>query len=473
MNPESKMNKLVAMTMASEKDTAARARLLTLFDENTFVELDMFAGMSEDGCSVVTGYGYVGSDMAYAFSQDVTVDSGALNKVHANKIKKVYELAAKTGCPVIGIYDSKGAKVSESNDMLAAYGEILAISNQVSGVVPQIAVVLGICAGTAAFMACGADVVVMSKDAELFLNAPFVTTAAGGPKDAGTAAFAAKAGVVSVVAEDDADALATVGKLISYFPQNNLAPATLFETAGNPEGAAKLGAITETDGLCAKEVIANIADVDSIVELQADYATGVVTAIALVSGAPIGFVANNEAAGTYSANACDKAARFIRICDAYNMPVVNLVNTAGFEMTACPKLIKSGAKLAHAYAEATVPKISIILGQAIGAAFLATSSADVVAAWPSAAISAMGLEAYVEFTQHDKLVGTTNLEADRKALVEAYVEEEAGAFNAAAKGFVDSVIAPADTRKTIIEAIEMLAGKRVSTMPKKHSTSIL
>lgn len=473
MNPESKMNKLASLVEVSQKETSARARLLTLFDENTFVELDMFAGAGDTNSGVITGYGYVGDDMAYAFSQDVTVDSGALNKVHAKKIKKVYELAAKTGCPVIGIYDSKGAKLSESNDMLAAYGEILAISNQISGVVPQIAVVLGTCAGTAAFMACGADMVIMSKQAELFLNAPFVTTAQGGPKDAGSAEFVAKAGVVSAVAEDDDAALDMVRKLVNYLPQNNLSPASLFETAGNPEGAANLAAIRETDGLCTKEVIANIADTDSVVELQAEYAPGIVTALALVSGAAVGFVANNEAAGEYTANACDKAARFIRICDAFNLPIVNLVNTKGFAMTACPKLIKSGAKLAHAYAEATVPKISILLGQAIGASYLATSSADMIAAWPSAAVSAMGLEAYVEFTSHDKLVGTTNLTADRKALVDAYVEEEAGAFKAAEHGFVDAVIAPADTRKTIIESIEMLAGKRVSTMPKKHSTSIL
>ncbi len=473
MNPESKMSKLAAMTQSCQTDSQARVRLSTLFDENTFVELDLFAGAADTGSGVVIGYGYVGDTMAYAFSQDVAVDSGALTTVVAKKIKKVYELAAKTGCPVIGIYDSMGAKLSESNDMLAGYAEILSLSNEVSGVVPQIAVIAGVCAGTSAMMACGADLVVMVKDAELFLNAPFVTTAQGGPSDAGTAAFVAKAGVTSIVEDTQEDALKAVAKILSYLPQNNISPAPLFETAGNAAGASKLAAITETDGLDGLSVIENIADTDSVIELQAAYATGVVTAFGLVSGATVGFVATNEAADEYTANACDKAAKFIRFCDAFNLPVVQLINTKGFAVSACPKLIKSAARLAHAYAEATVPKINVLVGQAIGAAYIATSAADTVLAWPSAAISAMGLEAYVEFTAHDKLVGTKNLEADRKALVEEYVEAEAGAFKAAERGFVDQVIAPADTRQHIIQAIEMLAGKRVTTMPKKHTTAII
>lgn len=477
MNPESKMNKLAEYVDMAGKETPARTRVSALFDADTFVELDAFAGMSEGMSGVVTGYGYVGDNLVYAFAQDVTACGGAVTKVHANKIKKVYELAAKTGCPVVGIYDSNGAKVTEANEMLTAYGEILALSNNLSGVVPQIAVVLGTCAGTSALMACGADFVVMSKDAELFLNAPFVTNAKGDNPEAGTAKFVAEAGVASIVAEDEAAALEQVRKLVSYLPANNLAPAPLFETAENA-GAAQLiaKAYGDVDNMCAKSLIEAVADADTVVEVNALYGTGMVTALGLVSGAAVGFVANNETAGEFGANACDKAARFVRTCDAFNIPVVTLVNTKGLKMTACPKLIREGSKLAHAYAEATTAKIAVICGQAIGAAYLAMASKgshDLTLAWPTGVISAMGLEAYVEFTAHDKLKGTSNLEASRKELVEEYIDTAAGAFKAAENGFVDAVIAPEQTRASLIHAIEMLAGKRESRMPKKHSNSVI
>ncbi len=474
MNPESKMNQLAEYVGKTAQDTPARARLSTLFDADTFVELDAFAGMGEELSGVVTGYGYVGDTLVYAFSQDVTACGGAVSKVHAKKIKKIYELAAKTGCPVVAVYDSNGAKLKEANEMLAAYAEILKLSNNISGVVPQIAAVLGVCAGTSAFMACGADFVVMSEKAELFLNAPFVTNAKGGNKEAGTAKFVAETGVVSAVAEDDEAALEEVRKIITMLPQNNLAPAPLFETSANANGAALIAkALADVDKADAKELIEAVADANSVVEVQAEYAKGVVTALSTVSGATVGFVANNETAGEFGKDACDKAARFVRTCDAFNIPVVTLVNTKGFEVTACPKLIKEASKLAHAYAEATTAKITVLVGQAIGAAYIALSNADVTVAWPTAAISAMGLEAYVEFTEHDKLKGTTNLTKSRQELVDEYVDAEAGAFKAAENGFVDAVITPENTRGAIIRTMEMLAGKRESTMPKKHANSVL
>lgn len=473
MNPESKMNKLAEYVGKVSKETPARNRLSTLFDADTFVELDAFAGVGEDLSGVVTGYGYIGEDLVYAYAQDVTAQDGAVTKVHANKIKKVYDLAAKTGCPVVALFDSNGAKLSEANEMLDAYGEILAKTSKLSGVVPQIAAVLGTCAGTSALLACGADFLVMSEKAELFLNAPFVTTAKGEDKSAGTAEFVAKSGIASVVAKDDEAALTEVRKLISMLPQNNLAPAPLFEASENPDGAAILSkAALDVDNMCAKDAIAAVCDVDSMVELQADFGTGVVTALATVSGAAVGFIANNETRGDFDTDACDKATRLIRVCDAFNIPVVTLVNTKGFQVTACPVLIRKSARLAHAYAEATAPKITVICGQAIGAAYMAlaaNANMDVTYAWPTAAISAMGLEATVEFLSHDKLKGTTNLEKSRQELVDEYVDTVAGAFKAAEKGFVDAVIAPEATRISLIRAIEMLAGKRESNLPKKHS----
>ena len=473
MNPESKMNLLAEYVEKTSQDTPARKRLLTLFDENTFVELDAFAGMGEDLCGVVAGYGYVGDTFVYAYSQDVTAASGAVTRAHAKKISKVYDLAAKTGCPVVGIFDSKGAKLTEANEMLDAYGEILAKTSTISGVVPQIAAVLGTCAGTSALLACGADFLVMSEQAELFLNAPFVTTARGEDENAGTAGYAAKSGIASVVAEDEDAALAEVRKIVSMFPQNNLAPAPLFEGSERPDAAELIAkAYADVDSMCARSLVDAVADDGSVVELQAEFGKGVVTALGTVSGAAVGFIVNDEANGELDVDACDKATRLIRVCDAFSLPVITLVNTKGFQMTACPVLIRKSARLAHAYAEATTAKITVICGQAIGAAYMAFASnanTDVTYAWPTAVISAMGLEATVEFLSHDKLKGTADLEQSREDLVDEYIDTVAGAFKAAENGYVDDVIAPENTRAAIIHAMEMLAGKRVSNLPKKHS----
>lgn len=474
MNPESKMNILADYVLKVSKENPAKNRISKLFDADTFVELDAFAGLGEETSSVVTGYGYIGDNLVYVFSQDITACDGAISKVHANKIRKVYELATKTGCPVIAIYDSNGAKVNEGNEMLKAYSEILSLSNNVSGVVPQISVILGTCAGTSAVMACSGDFVIMSKDASLFLNPPFVTNANGGRKDAGCAEFVAEAGVVSIVKENEDSVLEEVRKLVSMLPANNLAAAPLFESCPNPDSQTLIAnAFANVDTMDAKQVISAIADNDSVVEIYSDFGKGIVTALATISGATVGFVVNNETAGEFKMDACDKATRLVRTCDAFNIPVITIINTKGFAVTDCARLIKASSRLAHAYAEATTAKIVLIAGQAIGASYISLCNADFTFAWPSGIISAMGLEAYVEFTNHDALKGTTDLEKSRQELVEKYVNESASAFKASENGFVDAVIDPQDTRATIIRAIEMLAGKRESKLPKKHSNSVL
>lgn len=474
MNPESKMNTLAEYVLKVSKETPAKDRISKLFDADTFVELDAFAGLGEETSGVITGYGYIGDNLVYGFSQDITASGGAVSTVVANKIKKVYELATKTGCPVVAIYDSNGAKINEANEMLKAYREILALSNNVSGVVPQIAVVLGTCAGTSAVMASSADFVVMSKEASLFLTAPFVTNANGGRKEAGTAKFVAEAGIASIVKENEDEVLLEVRKLVSMFPSNNLAAAPLFETVENANGQNLIAnAFANVENMNALDVISAVADDDSVVEIYSEFGKGMVTALATVSGATVGFVVNNETAGEFKMDACDKAARLVRTCDAFNIPVCTIINTKGVASIDCARLIKATSRLAHAYAEATTPKIAVIAGEAIGAAYIALSNADITVAWPTGVISAMGLEAYVEFTNHDALKGTTDLSKSRQELVEEYINNVAGAFKASENGFVDAVIAPQDTRVTIIRAIEMLAGKRESKLPKKHSNSIL
>lgn len=474
MNPESNMNTLAEYVLKISKETPAKNRISKLFDADTFVELDAFAGLGEEASGVVTGYGYMGDNLVYVFSQDITACSGAVSKVSANKIKKVYDLATKTGCPVVAIYDSNGAKLNEANEMLKAYSEIVKLSNNISGVVPQIAVILGTCAGTSAIMASSADFVVMSNEAELFLTAPYITNANGGRKEAGTAQFVAESGVVSIVKENEDSVLEEVRKLVTMLPANNLAPAPLFETTPNFESATLIAnAYANVDEMDAKDLINAISDDGSVIELYSEFGKGIVTALATISGATVGFVVNNETVAPFKMDACDKASRLVRTCDAFNIPIVTIINTKGFAQIDCARLIKASSRLAHAYAEATTAKIAVIAGQAIGAAYISLSNADYTVAWPTGVISAMGLEAYVEFTNHDALKGTTDLAKSRQELVDEYVNDIAGAFKASENGFVDAVINPQDTRETIIKAIEMLAGKRESKLPKKHSNAVL
>lgn len=466
MSSTNKSDKLSELRASIDGTNPARARLAALFDPDSFVELDAFVQSGENEAGVVAGYGLVEGAVVYAFSQDVSVNSGAVSKAHAKKIKKVYELAAKTGCPVVCIYDSNGAKLDEGCDMLASYSKMLQWSNNLSGVVPQIAVVLGTCAGVSAMLAAGADFVVMSKKAELFMTAPFVTAANGDKTPgAGSAENAAKAGVASLVCEDDEACLAEVRKLLTMLPQNNLASLPIFDYAEGADAIDPAG--------CPKLIVKAIADADSTVELDAEYGEGIFTFFGTMAGVTTAFVATSRE-NALDADSCAKAARFVKICDAYNIPVVTLINSKGFELTADVKLIKEAAKLASAYAEATAPKISVITGKAFGSAYVALGSkngnADVTLAWPQAEISALPVETAVEFLWADRYQGTTDAKATRAALVEEYSNTEASPFTAAGRGYIESVIAPEETRKAIVNMLDMLAGKRESKLPKKHAT---
>lgn len=459
-----KQNKLAELTAKISVDTPARKRLSALFDENSFVELDAFTMTGEEQAAVVAGYGLIEGGVVYAFSQDVTVTGGALSKTHAKKIQKVYDLAAKTGCPVVSIFDSNGAKLDEAQMMLQAYSKMLKLSNNISGVVPQISVVLGTCAGASALQAASADFMVMSKKAELFLTAPFITKARGDDTaGAGTAENAAKAGVASIVCDDDEKALTEVRKLLTLLPQNNLSAAPMLEYA-NPTTAV------EVDG-CPKVLVKAIADEDSLTELNEKYSNGIYTYIGTMAGVTTAFVVTSTA-NPIDANACDKTARFVKICDAYNIPIVTLVNTVGFAETADLNLVKKSAELACAYAEATTAKISVITGKAYGSAYIVLGSknanADVTIAWPQAEVSALAPEAAVEFLWSDRTKGAD--EAARKALVQEYKDTVASPFELAKGGYIESVIDPSTTRANVINMLDMLASKRETKMPKKHTT---
>ena len=447
----------------------ARKRLELLFDEGSFVELDSFVKAAEGAAGVLTGYGTVEGSPVYAFSQNSDDLGGGMGRAQMAKLTKVYDLALKTGCPVVGIYDSKGARLEEGADALAAYGDLMKTVSRLSGVVPQVAVVAGPCAGAAALAACNADLVIMSEEGELFLTPPFVAKAKGETVEgAGTAGNAARAGVVHLVAKDDGEAIAQARKILSLLPANNLAVAPIFEWEEQPgAGLNDIGEGTQkADGAV---VLDTLADGGSAIELQPEFGCGVVTKLATLAGNVCGMAATTGAPLT--ADDSNKLARFVQFCDAFQLPVVTLVNTPGFAPSSKSETqgaVREAAKLCAVYGEATTPKVSVIIGEAIGPAYIAlagkASAADLVFAWPSAVISPLEPAAAVALLKED----TITPEHTRAQAEADYRANEASAFTVAAAGYIDNVIEPAATRQVLASALDLLSSKRESKLPKKH-----
>ncbi|MDD4699365.1 MAG: carboxyl transferase domain-containing protein [Oscillospiraceae bacterium] len=447
--------------LASAKESVARTRLQSLFDSGVFAELDRFAKNGDNPCEVVTAFGTVSGTGVYAFSQDSSILSGAMGRVQAAKIKRVYELAAKTGAPVVGIYDSKGAHMDEGMDALGAYGELILASSNISGVVPQISLVLGSCIGSAAILADLADVVVMSKTAELCVSSAFIV----GDKDklVGTAEIAAKNGTASIVAVTEQEAIEKAVAVMSLLPANNL--STAFTADYVPA--------VPTDGNGVDDLISAIADDKSFIELGREYGSCSKVGLARIEGNSVGVVAtdSNKNEGKLCGNAADKIARFVRFCDAFSIPVVTMLDCAGFMGNKDAELngeVKAIAKLTHAYAEATTPKITVIAGQAIGAAYIAMAgracNADVVFAWPNAVVSSLETMTAVQLMYKDRLG-----QESRESLESEYINTVASPFTAASTGLIDDIILREETADRVSEALTMMESKRVSTMNKKHS----
>lgn len=436
----------------------ARQRLAYLFDNGEFTELGAMTKAGDDLSGVITAYGYVEGNPVYAFSQDVSVNSGALNKTHAAKIARVYDLASRTGVPVVGIYDSCGADVNDGFGAMDAYGEILMWASNLSGVVPQISVVAGVCAGCSAMMAACADFVVASNDAEIFVTP--------NSKVSNLAANAAKNGVVSAIADNDEDAVKLAKDILTKLPQNNLSPVPMYEYEQS----------AESFGANAPEQAAAICDAGSLTELYAQYGDAAYTALGTIGGSTVGICGTDAKDAKLTADDCSKLARFVRTCDAFAIPVITLVNTEGFDTsddTEISGVVKNMAKLAHAYAEATTIKLSVVTGKAYGAAYIAlagkNANADMTFALPKAVISPVAPLTAVEVLNHDALKGAENTEATRLALATEYSIGKASAKNAAEYGSIEAVVEPADLRTTLIGALDIMAGKRISRLPKKHS----
>lgn len=439
----------------------AKERLALLFDGGTYTEIEKFSKNGEGGCEVVCAYGYVSGSPAYAFSQNVGVSGGAMGKAQAAKIARLYEKAGMTGLPVFSIFDSNGAHVAEGVAALAAYGSLIQAANSLSGVVPQVALVLGSCIGSAAVWAGAADVVIMSEGAELYVTSGEIL----GNAKIGSAALAAENGTAQIVTEDEAAAVAKAKELITLLPANNLdvAPA-----------ADYVPAESEADFSGASDAVRFVADAGSTVELCEKFAPCVYTALGRIGGNPVGIVANvkGEREGRLCAAGCAKAARFVRMCDAFSIPVVTFVDTMGFDVTTQSELsggVKAMTALTHAYAEATAPKVSVITGNAVGAAYTAlaghASGADYTIALPNAVISALEPLTAVSVLYADRIAAGET----REGLAAEYVKTQASVFTAAAQGFVDDIAEPAELSAKVMSALEMLSGKRVATMDKKHS----
>lgn len=457
MNCENGFSRLEKETAALGNSDAYK-RLALLFDGGAYTELDRFQKNGENGCGVVTAYGNVNGVACYAFSQDVTVCSGAMGRSQAAKIKKVYDLALMNGAPVIGIFDSKGAFAEEGVDALNAYGELIAAAGKISGVVPQISVVAGKCIGSAAVLAAVADLTVMVEGAELCVNSAAVT----GNESVGTAATAAKNGTAAVIAENDEDACAKVAQLLSFLPENNLSVSPV---------ADYVPAVMTGEDVYAD--IANIVDADSFFEVNKAFGCCAKVGFARIAGNAVGVVATDKDKNDayLCSNGAAKIARFVRLCDAFSVPVVTLLNCAGFMGSAEDELdgsVRAVAALTGAYAEATTAKVTVITGKAYGAAFTAmagkASGADYVIAYADSAVCALNPTTAVQFLYKDRLG-----EEKREDLEKEYALCEGSPFKAAENGAVDDIVTADTAANAVIAALDMLASKRVSTLEKKHS----
>lgn len=445
------------MQIEKNMDCQARTRLSYLFDDGKYTEINSYAKENDCLTGVVTAYGYVNGNAVYAFSQDKSINNGAVGPAHAAKIAKLYSLAAKTGTPVIGIHDSNGAFVNGTAESLTAYGELINAASVISGVVPQISVVAGTCAGSAALFACSSDFIIMTKDAEFFMTPAFTK------ENSGSASDATANGIAAAVCDDDKAAIEKAKELINLMPVNNLAPLPMFEY-NEPETAVSADFNSLINGVC---------DAESIIELYAEFGKASYTALATVNGATVGIAATNKTSDKLTDADCSKLSRFIRTCDAFAVPVITFVDTEGFDAADAISGVKSMTQLANCYAEATTAKISVITGKAVGPAFIALAgkdiSSDFTYIWESACVSPLAPLSAVEFLWHDKLKGAADVNAKRNELAEEYKATLASAESAAASGAVDEIISASSTREAIISALDILSSKRITKLPKKHN----
>jgi acetyl-CoA carboxylase carboxyltransferase component len=475
----------------------ARERMGILFDEGTFVELDVFvshrshnfdmADKKVPGDGVVTGYGNVNGRLVYAYAQDFTVLGGSLGEYHAEKIVKVQKLALETGAPIVGLNDSGGARIQEGVNALSGFGKIFYNNTISSGVIPQISVIMGPCAGGAVYSPAITDYIFMVEGtSQMFITGPEVIKAVTGEEVSGEELGGAMthnsvSGVAHFACKNDEEALAQVKELLSYLPQNNLEIAPPVASMDDPNRI-----IPEFDEIIPAEankafdvydIIKGLADDGRIFDVAPHYAKNIVTCYIRLGGSTVGVIANQPkvAAGCLDINASDKAARFVRRCDAFNIPLLTLEDVPGFLPGVGQEtggIIRHGAKLLYAYCEATVPKVTLILRKAYGGAYIAMCNkelgADVVLAWPTAEIAVMGADGAANIVFRNDIKNAEDPITKRQEKIAEYEELFNNPYRAAEMGYVEDIIEPSESRQRLISAFDMLESKRQSLPPKKH-----
>ena len=475
----------------------ARERIELLFDEDSFHELDALVthratdfGLDRErylGDGVITGYGRIDGRPVFAYSQDFTVFGGSLSEAHAEKICKVMDLALENGAPLIGMADSGGARIEEGVASLGGYAEIFLRNTLASGVIPQISLIMGPCAGGAVYSPAITDFTIMVEGtSHMFVTGPnVVKTVTHEEVDfeqlGGALVHNEVSGVAHFLARGEADAIDIARRLLGYIPQNNLdGPPRATSTSDPRREVPELDAvIPDARGTSydMHAVVRRILDDGAFLEVHERFARNILCGLGRLNGRTVGVVAQQPEvlAGVLDIDASDKAARFVRFCDCFNIPIVTLIDVPGFLPGVDQEhrgIIRHGAKLLYAYCEATVPKLSVIIRKAYGGAYDVMSSkhirGDMNYAWPTAEIAVMGSEGAVNVIFRERIAEAADPEAERARLVAEYEERFANPYTAAARGYVDEVIEPRETRAKLIDALEMLAGKRQTNPPKKH-----
>lgn len=475
----------------------ARERINLLLDENSFIEIDAFVkhrstnfdmeNVDAPADGVVTGYGTVDGRLVFVYAQDFTVVGGSLGEMHANKIVKVQDMALKMGAPIVGFNDSGGARIQEGVDALSGYGKIFYRNTLASGVIPQISVIMGPCAGGAVYSPALTDFIFMTeKTSMMFITGPQVIKSVTGEEVTqeelgGAMTHNRTSGVAHFMDKTEEDTIKRVRELLSYLPSNNLEMPPVVRTDDD---------INRTDEMLndivpespnkpydMKGIIKSISDENEFFEVQPLYAGNIITGFIRLNGKTIGVIANQPKvlAGCLDINASDKAGRFIRTCDAYNIPLLNLVDVPGFLPGTNQEyggIIRHGAKMLYAYSEATVPKVTLIIRKAYGGAYLAMCSkdlgADQVFAWPTAEIAVMGPDGAANIIFKNEIANSDDPVKTRMEKIEEYRNTVANPSIAAQRGFVDDIIVPSHTRPRLISAFDMLENKRESRPSKKH-----
>ncbi|HIQ83413.1 MAG TPA: methylmalonyl-CoA carboxyltransferase [Candidatus Pullichristensenella stercorigallinarum] len=451
----------------------ARERVAQLLDAASFVELDVLN--AEAG--VVTGYGLIDEKPVYVYAQDFTVKGGSVGAQHAKKILKVMELAEKTGAPLVAILDTAGARLDEGLDAMNAYAMIAGRVSALSGVVPQVALVLGQCGGIASAIAGMSDFVVMSKNGSLFVNGPRVVSAVAGKQldmeAIGGSSASVRSGMAQLTAETDEEAIAMARKVVAMLPANNMDEAVDLPRDDMNRELPALNAIEKLDDV--RDLLRGVADLGDIVELGEEFAPSMVTALGKIGGTTVGFIANQAAKdeGRLTVYGCKKAARFAAFCDCFSIPIITVVDSMGMKISTAPQgeLSRAGAQLLFALSEATTPRVALVVGQAIGMSYASLASravSDMVYAWPGSVFSPVSAQIAAQLLYADEMQGAEDPYAKRAELEQRYMDDVADAVNAAKQGYVDDVIEPAVTRQMLCSAIEMLSGKRDSRPAKKH-----